>query len=82
MVENITTNRMYSAGNIIGILDIMQNNSKRGDAFIAITDLYVLKFSKNTFLHIVKDHPEIMREVNEMVEERHRVKLQNGALLY
>ena len=66
---NMTTRKLISEGNLIGEVDIIKSR-KRQETLIAAVDWNCLKIERFDFLNILKEFPDIEKEIIEIAEER------------
>ena len=70
-VLNMITRMLISEGNLIGEVDIIKSR-KRQETLIAAVDWNCLKIERFDFLNILKEFPEIEKEVLEIAEEKEK----------
>ena len=73
-VLNTVTRRIFSVGSIIGETDIIYKRS-RCETYVAMDNVYVLKMDRIIFEEVLKEFPEMKRDVEFLAREREKIRL-------
>ncbi len=73
-VMNVASNRILPPGSIFGEVDIIFKR-ERLDSYLAISDVYLLKYEIQVFQQILQDFPNIRDEVTLIATQREKMRV-------
>jgi CRP-like cAMP-binding protein len=74
-VECVNQNKYFLEGTVFGETDVVLNR-QRYDTYKARGDCYILKIRKNLFDQIIDEFPDFREEIQKMVSEREKNRLE------
>lgn len=73
-VQNCVTKRALGPGSLLGETDFVYKR-ERAESYVAITDVFVLKYEISVFENILEQFPEIKAEIDLMARKREKMRL-------